>query len=71
MESAVLPILLQIGVPGVILWWFMTRVENRLDSLAKALDRQTRTQLILILSLPGVPEPSQRQARELLKELPQ
>lgn len=62
--------LLQLGVSGIMLWWFMVRIESRMDQWRQALDRQSRTQLLVLVALPGVSESIKAQSRVLLEELP-
>ncbi len=68
MEGAVWGVLVQAGVPGIILGWFMWRAEVRLDRLTAALDRMNRTQLLHLMARPDVEEPVKKQAREILGE---
>lgn len=71
MESVALQVLVQAGVPGILLWWFMTRTERRLDSLERSIDRLSRTQLLALLADASVGEPIKMQARAILAEMPQ
>lgn len=69
-ESTVLAQLFQVGVAGVMLAWFMYRVERKLDAFARATDRSTRAMLLLVLNLPSARETSKRAARRMIREIP-
>ena len=70
MESVIVQVLIQSGVPGILLWWFMQRAENRMDRIERALDRQTKAQLLTIVDKPH-DEQVREQARALLAEIPE
>lgn len=70
MESVALQVLVQAGVPGVVLGWFMWRSEVRMDRLERALDRMSRTQLLALLGRPDVEPAVKEQARAILAEMP-
>lgn len=69
MEPAALPVLYQLGVTGVVLAWFMFRVEKRMDRVELALDRLTRTQLLTLLARPDVEDAIKTQVRTILAEM--
>lgn len=62
--------LLQYGITGIVLAWFMFRVEAKLDASTKAMDRMTRAVTLAVISMPGVDEPMRRAARDLLYDTP-
>ena len=69
-------ILLQAGVAGAVLAWFMLRAEKRFDMyedrilrVEHALDRLTRAQMLTLLARSDVDEPIKDQARAVLAEL--
>ena len=70
MESVTIQVLIQTGVAGILLWWFMNRTEHRLDGLERSIDRLTRTQLLALLADANAGEAIKTQARALLAELP-
>ncbi len=43
--------LLNLGVTGIVLGWFMTRMERRLNGNENAQNRQTRAMLMLVIRL--------------------
>jgi hypothetical protein len=47
--------LVQAGALGLMLCWFAVRAENRLDALARAVNRQTKAQLLLVMALAASP----------------
>lgn len=42
--------LIQAGIPGIMLAWFMFRNEKKLSAIEQAIDRMTRSALLLALS---------------------
>lgn len=61
--------LLQAGVAGVVLAWFMLRAERRIDRVESALDRLTRAQMLTLIARADVEEMVKEQARAVLAEL--
>ena len=71
-----LPVLTQAGIAGVVLWWLMTRVEDRLKEHTKAVDalrhtinRQTLAHLLDVLSRSSVNPDVKRQATAIVDEI--
>lgn len=68
-ENLVAQALVQAGVLGPVLVWFMLRAEARLERLERAQDRLTRAQMLTLIARPDVEEPIKHQARILLQEI--
>jgi hypothetical protein len=75
-DPVLVPVLGQAGVAGVMLWWLMTRVEDRLreqskasDLLRAAVNRQTLAQLLDVLSRTSASPEVRRQATALVDEI--
>lgn len=62
--------LLQLGVAGVMLTWFMWRIEARLDRGERSIDRLTRSLLLDLVSRSDTTETLKLQARAILGEMP-
>lgn len=62
--------LLQLGVAGVMLSWFMWRIEARLDRGERSIDRLTRSLLLDLVSRSDTTETLKLQARAILGEMP-
>jgi hypothetical protein len=70
MEAALSPTLMaQFGIAGVVLAWFMFRVERRMDDMRQALDRLTRAQMLTLLARPDVDEAIKSQVRSIMTEM--
>lgn len=63
--------LLNAGVQGVVLWWFMKSNDRRLERLEQKVELQVRATTVLTLAIPAAPEAAKRQAREILGDLEQ
>jgi hypothetical protein len=61
--------LLNVGAIGVVLAWFMFRMERKLDRMSYEVNRLTRAVLLEIVSRPGVSRSGTREAEELLRDL--
>jgi hypothetical protein len=61
--------LLNVGAIGVVLAWFMFRMERKLDRMSYEVNRLTRAVLLEIVSRPGVSLSVTREAEELLRDL--
>lgn len=61
--------LLNAGVIGVVLWWFMQQTTVRLDKMNDAINRMTRAQLLTLLNLENLDSRTKEAAQSLLKEL--
>lgn len=68
-DGALLQVFASAGVAGVVLLWFMTRSEKRLDRLEQALDRLARAQMLTLLARPDVEEVIKAQVRAILAEM--
>lgn len=64
-ESATWGPLANLGVTGIILWWFMVRQEKRSKATEEATDRCTTALTILLLELEHASEFAKERAREL------
>lgn len=67
--DSIVGILLNAGVAGGMLLWFMSRAENRLERAERALDRLTRAQMLTLIARPDVEEPIKQHARLILSEM--
>lgn len=61
--------LLNLGVAGVVLWWFMSRLETRLKDQAGAMDRMSRAILVSVVTLERLAEPERKRVNAILEEL--
>lgn len=61
--------LIQGGIPGVVLAWFMVRNERKMESVQAAVDRMSQAILLLIVSRSNDASVHQ-QASELLATFP-
>ncbi len=61
--------LLNIGGIGVVLFWFMWKMEPRLRSMESTIDRNSRAEMIGVLAMTWVPDPLKDQARAIVKEV--
>ena len=59
----------QTGVAGGVLVWFMFRTENILKGMAAALDRFSRTILLLIIALKQAPPAVKESAHDIIREI--
>lgn len=59
--------LLQFGVGGGVLVWFMFRSEPRMKGIESAIDRNTRSTLLLVIALG--PAAAKEQANMILQEV--
>lgn len=62
--------LVQLGVAGVMLGWFMYRVEHRMDRGERAIDRLSRSLLLDLVARADTTEAVKAQARQVLGEIP-
>jgi hypothetical protein len=60
---------LQAGIAGIVLAWFMLRLEGVLKSLTTSNDRLARAQLVLVLSLKQASEAAKDEARSGIREI--
>lgn len=60
--------LLNVGAVGVVLAWFLYKLEPRLRDIEEALDRLTQAQLLLLINQPHTPEATRREAQRMLDE---
>ncbi len=61
--------LLQAGIPGVVLAWFMIRSEARFRGMEKAVNRMSRSVLLLVVSMDSSNHAVRAEANELLEEI--
>lgn len=61
--------LLNIGAVGVILAWFMLRMEPRMKAMEDALNRFSRVQLLDMVSRSDAPPAVREQAQTILNEM--
>lgn len=69
-ETSAIGVLLQLGVAGVMLAWFMFRIERRMDAGTRAQDRTSRSILLLVVSLSSAEPVVREQARQIMREIP-
>jgi hypothetical protein len=62
-------LLIQYGPIGVVLAWFMFRMEPEMKAVRRAIDRLTRAHLLDVVSRPGAAPAVRRLAKDLLSEL--
>lgn len=60
---------IQFGAIGACLIWFMFRAEPRLRSIESAIDRMSRSILLLVISLPSSNPTTKEQSKGIEKEL--
>lgn len=56
------------GVAGSVLTWFLWRAERRLERIERALDRLARAQMLALVSRADVAEPVRHYAESILHE---
>ena len=61
--------LINLGAVGVVLGWFMFRMEPRLEQIEAAIDRLARAQMLLVVAQPDTSPNIRAQAQAILKEL--
>lgn len=61
--------LLNAGVQGAVLWWFMKSNDRRLQRIEEKQELSVRAITVLTLSLPTAPEAAKRESRQILSEL--
>lgn len=61
--------ILQFGVGGGVLVWFMLSCTPRLKGIESAIDRLARSILLLVVALPQANEPTKTQARAIITEV--
>lgn len=54
---------------GSVLFWFMFRAEPRLREIEAALNRNARTQMVMLLSIPTLSEAARKEADAIIKEI--
>lgn len=61
--------LIQAGIPGVVLAWFMLRSEARFRGMEKAVNRMSRSVLLLVVSMDSSNQAVRHEAKGLLAEI--
>jgi hypothetical protein len=61
--------IIQFGVGGGVLVWFMFQSEPRLRAIEAAIDRMARAILLLVISIPGAASAAKEQAEGIKKEI--
>lgn len=61
--------LIQTGAIGVVLAWFLFRIEPRIRALERAVDRFSRVMLLDILSRPSVSLSVTREAQQMIEDI--
>lgn len=61
--------LIQFGIAGVVLGWFMFMTEPRLRAMEASIDRMARSVLMLVIALPHATEATKSQAHGIIAEL--
>lgn len=61
--------LVNTGAIGCVLIWFMFRNEPRLRNIEAAIDRASRTSLVLVMSVKGISREAQEMAQSLVTEI--
>lgn len=61
--------ILQFGVGGGVLVWFMLSCTPRLKAIESSMDRMAKSVLLLIVSMPTPTEAGKQQARVLIGEI--
>jgi hypothetical protein len=62
--------LLQTGIPGVVLAWFMLRSETRFRGMERAVNRMSRSVLLLVVALNTSNEAMRAEADKMLARMP-
>jgi hypothetical protein len=66
MDSLVISIL-QVGAIGAVLVWHLVRTDSRMERMERALDRTTRSILMLAVTQPGATAATRAQARAIVR----
>lgn len=61
--------LINVGVTGVILAWFLWKHEPRIKAIEEAIDRMSRTLLLFLLELAHVSDAAKLQAKAIIEEI--
>lgn len=61
--------IIQFGVGGGVLLWFMFKSEPRLRAIEASIDRMARSILLLVVSHSGSNDALRTQATEIIKEI--
>jgi len=59
----------QSGMAGLVLWWFMARMERLLRGQEIANTRLARSQLLLVISLDYANKAAKQEAREMIEAI--
>jgi hypothetical protein len=62
-------LLIQYGPIGVVLAWFMLRMEPAMTGMRRSVDRLTRAHLLDVVSRPGATPAVRQLAKDALREL--
>lgn len=62
-------LVVQGGVAGAVLAWFMFRTESRLKAIEAAEDRMARAHLLLVISMHQSNETAKQEARAIVREI--
>lgn len=62
-------LLVQGGIAGIVLGWFMWRTEGRLKCIENAVDRMAKANLLLVISLKQANDAAKSEANSLLREI--
>jgi len=62
-------VLVNLGVAGYMLYWFSTRMEQRLGQMERSIDRQARAQLLTLAASPEATTPLRVEAQRMIAEL--
>jgi hypothetical protein len=61
--------LINLGAIGCVLIWFLVKTEPRLRRMEQAIDRQSKSLMIAVISMRGVEGPVKEQAQAMLDEI--
>lgn len=61
--------LVNLGAIGCVLFWFLLKTDPRLRRIEEAIDRNSRANLLAVLSMNGVPSHVKKQAEAIIGEL--
>lgn len=64
-----LQVFVNLGVAGYMLFWFSTRMEQRLGRMEQTIDRLARAELMTLANQPEVSTPLKAEARRLVEEI--
>lgn len=61
--------LINLGIAGIMLAWFMIRVEVRLRAIETAVQQYTRAQLVMLIEIKRTSDEAKVQAQQIINDI--